>query len=257
VSHERPSQSYQAPQTAREVSALLSEIYGQDPASSTGVIHPAAAARASDGDLHVLRIGPYAPKSPHDFFLLQAVRARADVILTSSANLRAEPDLVHDFVGDSAHALADYRAQVVLKARPPLVFILTQSGDLPGRHPVWSDASDKHVLAPSQALSRVRSRVPADTVVHALDDLNLRVAVALARSMGHRTLSIEAGPSLSRSCYGADSVVDELCLSICHQRDLAPAALGGALPPDHVLFAGRSLAGAVFEIEDWSFARYL
>lgn len=248
--------AFTPPRTAAEVSARLSAIYGQDPAWATGVIHPCAAARADDGQLHVLRIGPNAPKSACDFFLLQAVRARADVVLTSSANLRAEPDLVHDFVGESAQALADYRRQVARKSAPLLVFILTQSGELPRPHPVWSDASIKHVLVPAEGRARVEANTPEGTTIHVVDDLSLRSAAALARGLGHRTLSIEAGPTLSRKGYAPPSIVDELCLSICLQA-LAPGALGGALPSDDLLLAGRTLAAPVCEIEGWSFARYL
>ncbi len=257
MSERAPARSFTAPRTAAEVSARLSEIYGRDPASATGVIHPCAAARADDGDLHVLRISANAPKSACDFFLLQAVRARADVILTSSANLRAEPDLVHDFVGESAQALADYRRHVVQKSEPLLVFILTHSGELPSQHSVWRDAGVKHVLVASQNRSRAEASIPPGTALHVMDHLSLRSAVLLARSLGHRTLSIEAGPTLSRACYGPASIVDELCLSICQQPALPAPALGGALPSDDVLFAGRALAAAVCEIEGWSFARYL
>ncbi len=246
-----------APATAAEVSARLREIYGQDPARSTGVTHIVAAARGPDARLHALRIGPHAPKSDTDFFLLQAVRARVAAVLTSSANLRAEPGLVHDFVGESRGALADYRRQVANKQQPLEVFVLTQSGDLPPQHPIWSDSARKHVLTERAAAARVLKCVPSDVIVHQIDQLDLRAAVAFVRGLGHAAISIEAGPTLLRAAYHERSVVDELCLSLYLGAELMPAALGGALPPDDVLFARRAIAAPPVVREGWSFQRYL
>ncbi len=252
---------FKAPRTAAEVSALLVHIYGCDPAGLSGVTHIMAVARSTDGLLHALRIGAHAPKSETDFFLLQAVRARVDAILTTSANLRAEPELVHDFVGDSAHALADYRRTVAHKTQPLDVLVLTQSGDVPREHPVWRDSARKHVLVPRAAAEQVRSRVPAQVMVHVIDQLDVRSAVALARTLGCKSISIEAGPTLVRAAYSPEAthepIVDELCLSSYLGAELAPSALSGALPPDAVLLRNRRLAYPALELEGWSFARYL
>ncbi len=245
------------PRTASEVSARLSTIYGVDPAEARGVIHIVAAARGPDGCLRALRVGPHAPPSETDFLLLQAVRARADVIVTTAANLRAEPDLAHDLVGEAAAALREYRKHVVGSKEPVHVFVLTQSGDLPADHPAFRDAAVQHVLAPPDSIARAAARVPARTAKHPMPDLSVASAVALARRLGFRTISIEAGPTLARTCYGATSLVDELCLSTYTGRPLGPEALAGALPPDADLLRDRVLSAPSFEAGDFAFSRYL
>ena len=74
---------------------------------------------------------------------------------------------------------------------------------------------------------------------------------------GHHAVSLEAGPTLARTAYGEDCIVDELCLSTYLGTDLTPLSLGGALPDDAVLFGDKSLTVLPIEIEDWLFYRYL
>lgn len=243
--------------SAQEVSARLELIYGRDPADDTGVIHGAAVVRDADGLLHVLRIGPHAPKSQTDFFLLQALRARADVIVTSSANLRAEPDLHHGFQGPCAQGLSDYRRKRIEKLAPPELYILTQSGDLPPKHLTFGDATDKHVLVPKASAPRVHALGLSHLTIHEVAEVSVRTAVELAHSRGHRTVSIETGPRLVAACYGSDSLVDELCLATFVGERPGPLAIGGALPDDSLLFSGRSATGPGFAADDFVFQRYL
>jgi len=245
------------PRRAQDVSARIAQIYGCDPALDTGVIHAAATVRAQDGRLHVLCIGPHAPKSETDFFLLQSLRARADVIITSSANLRAEPHLHHDFQGPAAPGLMDYRRARVGKSKPPELYILTHSGDLPINHPTFGDTTHKHVLTPVSSVGRVRALGLPQAIVQEVAEVSVRAAVALARARGHLTLSIETGPRLSSACYGGERVVDELCLSIFKGPTVSAQAIGGALPDDATLFSGLVATGPGFEAEDFLFQRYL
>jgi len=76
---------------------------------------------------------------------------------------------------------------------------------------------------------------------------------------GAGLISIEAGPSTAGSLYDEPALVDELLLST-YEGDRPGVELGGALPPDDVLFAGRTcVADSVRDEESgrWRFQRWL
>src|SRR5687767_11723825 len=93
-----------------DVTERMRALYGAVLEAPKKVVHVVSAHRAGDGRLHVLAIGPRAPKSETVFFVLQLCRARADVVLTTARILRVEPELSLTFVGPWAEALASYRS---------------------------------------------------------------------------------------------------------------------------------------------------
>lgn len=211
-----------------EVERAIRALYGARPLATRGVLHVPAA--RAEGPLRVLRIGEGAPKSETDFFVLNLCRARCDAILTTAENLRREPGLRHDLQGSAAAPLAAYRREVLKKSEPPLCAVLTRSGDLPAEHAVWSDWTRKVVLSGQPLSAEVRERFGSDVACVHLDGLDARAACAWLRDQGAALVSVEAGPSTAGTLYGADSVVDELLLSL-YEGDAA-VPLGGALPVD-------------------------
>ena len=77
-----------------EVDRRVAALYGEvDWRGARGVLQVAAVA---DRAWVAIAIGPAAPSSATDRFVLGFARARSDAIVTTGAILRAEPDLVHE-----------------------------------------------------------------------------------------------------------------------------------------------------------------
>jgi riboflavin biosynthesis pyrimidine reductase len=226
-----------------------------------GVVHVVSATRAADGRLHVLAIGPHAPKSDTDFFVLQLCRARADAVLTTARILREEPELSLDFAGPWAEALAHYRKHVLHKAELACA-ILTHSGDVPKAHPIFRERVHKLVLCDENRkteLLRELSHIP-DLEVLASASGDTRSAPALLKERGYGAISVEAGPSTVASLYESPSCVDELWLSLAEVTAIDLRGVGRALPPDHILFRELELSSETLSHEQsgpWRFRRYV
>lgn len=246
---------------ASEVALAIEALYGARPLLADGVIHVSATTRGRDGRLHVLKIGPRSPKSSTDFFVLNLCRARCDAILTTAANLRAEPDLAHGLQGGWATQLDVYRKTVLAKATPPTCAILTGSGDLPVAHPVWEDGTPKLVLTSESAAPALRWVLGTRAEVVGVPKLDARRACAYLRTKrGLKLISVEAGPSTSRALYEAPSAVDELLLSTFLEPLRDEDLIGYALPDDAVLFRGLAMMGDQTRKEEsgkWRFQRWL
>ncbi len=243
----------EVPEVARELVAL----YGPRPLPTSGVLHVTSAARAGDGQLHAIAIGPAAPKSASDFFVLNLARACANAILTSGAVLRAEPALRHELQGPWAPALERYRAALG-KLGAPLCAILTRGAELPLEHPVWTDGTGKLVLTTPEAAPHLRSSLGARAQVVGLAPLDAAVACLFLRARGSELVSIEAGPRASAVLYRARETVDELWLSI-FEEPIDERALGGPLAEPSALFGGRTCLADTVRVEEsgrWRFQRW-
>ncbi|MET0340106.1 MAG: dihydrofolate reductase family protein [Polyangiales bacterium] len=244
---------------ASEVALAIEALYGARPLLTEGVIHVSAATRGPDGRLSVLKIGPRSPKSATDFFVLNLCRARCDAILTTAANLRAEPDLAHGLQGSWAKRLEVYRRVVLKKPAPSTCAILTGSGDLPVAHPVWEDGTPKLVLTSESAAPALRWVLGARAEVVGVPRLDARTACTYLRDKrGLKLVSVEAGPSTARALYEAPSVVDELLLST-YLEPLRDEQIGYALPDDGVLLRGRTMVAEQTRKEEsgkWRFQRW-
>jgi len=244
---------------ASEVALAVEALYGRRELATEGVVHVSAVTRAEDGLLHVLKIGPKSPKSATDFFVLNLCRARCDAILTTAANLRAEPDLMHTLQGPWATHLGRYRESLG-KSTPPTCVILTGSGDVPAEHPVWDDGTPKVVLTTESAASALRWLVGDRAEVVPVRALDARRACEVLRERGHGLISVEAGPTTARGLYEPPSAVDELLLSICDDSALHPELIGEALPDDARMFRGRLRTSEQTRREEsgsWRFQRWI
>lgn len=224
----------------------------------SGVLHVLSAVETADGRLHVIKIGPHAPKSSCDFFVLNYWRAHADAILTSAEVVRAEPGLRHDLQGPHASELAAYRKLRLQKAEAPIVAILTRTGDLPLAHEMWNDAVRYCVLTGPEREATLQSDLGARARVVGLPDLNAVTAVAWLRGEGARDILIESGPSTANALYGAVPGVEHLLLS--HFEGMYdPAAVGGELVPPVQMFTGRTRVACAERTEEsgpWRFERW-
>src|SRR5690606_11501377 len=126
--------------TTDGVEAALGRLYGADVAPATGVVHVASVWQAAPDRYVPIAIGPGAPPSAHDFFVLQAARARADAIVTTGRNLRAEPAVTHGLQDAAAPGLVAWRRERLGKQRPPILLVLTSARDLPVDHPALHGA---------------------------------------------------------------------------------------------------------------------
>jgi riboflavin biosynthesis pyrimidine reductase len=224
---------------AAEVVRLATEIYGEPTDDVRGVLHCVSTCERADGRLHVIAIGPAAPKSETDFFVLNYWRAHADAILTSAAVVRAEPRLSHTLQGRYAAQLRSYRAEVLRRTERPICAILTRSGELPPDHALFSDPIRNVVLTVPESAARLREALGSRAEVIEQRDLDARIAIDWLHRQGAQTVLIEAGPRAVAPLYDAPNRVDRLLLSR-FDGELEPAAVGGALPAPARLFDGLS-----------------
>jgi riboflavin biosynthesis pyrimidine reductase len=233
-------------------------LYGSAAAREvSGVIHVLSAVE-TDGRLHVIKIGPKAPKSSTDFFVLNFWRAHADAILTTAAIARAEPGLSHALQGPQANELAAYRRLRLQKLDRPLCAILTRSGDVPAGHPMWNDDIDYRVLTSPERAPEVQASLGGRAAVVGLADLGARRAVDWLRAQGARQIMIEAGPSTANALYDATPGVDHLLVSR-YEGMFDPEAVGGALVETSRLSAGLSRVACSERTEEsgpWRFERW-
>ena len=249
--------------TAEDVDQAIQTLYGTS-YLGTGILHVTSVWR-KDPDTHLtLRIGPYAPPSPVDFFILNLARARADAILTTGKILRQEPELQHRIQGpeQSADALSRWRAERLGKENPPVSLVLTSGRDLDFHHPLFQGPGRVLVYTDGDGAWEIESRA-ADVGVEvvAAPTPTPRGALELLRAeLGCATISVEAGPSVSRSFYEEPVVIDELMLSIFNGDDLPPQARGGRqVPPselDRIFVAPAPVYRDAAE-PDWEFHRWV
>jgi hypothetical protein len=197
-------------ETADDVAALVQALYGARALPASGVLHVASAWDGPD-TRHVLRVTDESPKSAYDAFALHLARARADVIVTTGAILRAEPALRYDLGGDAiANGLEAYRREALGKAHAPALWLLTSGRDLDLDHPALSGAFPVTLVLPAEA--RVPSR-PAHIARRDLPEGGLR-ALLRAEVSADRLVSVEAGPRTHRALYDPPAAIDELMLTL-------------------------------------------
>ena len=240
--------------------------------AATGTIHVAA---VHDETGHVIAIGPEAPKSGTDRFVLGFARARADAIVTTGSILRSEPDLVHRLAEspEEQSALAAWRQATLGREEPPRLLVLSASGRFPTDHPalaaaqgwIWTSREGRaRCGTPPEGFDFV---VPGEDTDEVGDANGVAAALAwlLARDAVD-TLSLEAGPSTTAALYDpaaregvAFAGVDELLLSR-FEGDIAEAADGpDFVPTPHLVDRFGGPATAIRLVEDsgpWRFERW-
>jgi len=210
-----------------------------------GVIHPTACVRKADGAYCALRIEPRTPKSPHDLFALFFQRARADVIVSTGAILRAEPDVRYD-LADSPFGpgLLAYRASLG-KTEPPRVVVLSRRLDLASEHPALR-APQVELWSP-QPLSGLGHRPFTGRPVEAVETLRAEGGLVV----------VEAGPSVTRGLHAADAI-DALYLTT-FAGEIDEALLAGAAFDTAGIETRLPAAGPPRRVEEpsgpWHFVR--
>jgi len=207
----------------------IETLYGAvDWSRASGCLH-VAAIHGPTGS--VIALGPDAPRSTADRFVLGFARARARMIVTTGAILRAEPDLEHRYAEDeeSEALFGEWRRRVLGEDDPPEVLVLTGTGVLDSAHPALTRA--KGILYTSRAGAERLGSAPDgfEVFVGASGGGAVQEAARFATlRAGSGSLLIEAGPTTSRSLYPdvtGESGVDELLLS-SFEGELSPGAIG-------------------------------
>ena len=237
---------------AATFAARVRELFGGQLTEDAGVLHVTSVWEAPDGCWRSLRVGPGAPASESDAFVLALGRARADAIITSGAILRAEPELCHQEFARFPGAQA-WRSQRLGKPDPPKSVVLTRRPDLDLDHPLFARAAAPVlVLTNPSAGGVIRDRAAAagraaQIEVVGRESTALRDVVEwLREDRGCRTVTVESGVSTSRALYDAPVVVDELLLSVYSARSLDADFAGEAfLAPGHPVRARFSVLGSL------------
>ncbi len=234
------------------IARRIAELFGEDVdwRRESGVVHVTAIGARPRA---AIAVGADAPRSPTDRFVLGFARARADALVTTAAILRAEPDLVHRTAEDpgEAEAWTRWRADVLGRREPPILLVLTSSGDVDPRHPalraeaqpiVWTTQGASPSVALSAALAALRARAGVQTIV------------------------VEAGPKTTAGLYAsaeAAADIDELLLGI-FAGGAFPAVDGPPLPEAAALArclgSSRAAPASRVRVEEasgeWFFERY-
>jgi riboflavin biosynthesis pyrimidine reductase len=263
---------FEEPTPAALVAERVRRLYGQrggdvggadslsDPA---GVIHVAAVGREPDGELVVLEINQSTPKSTCDRFALDLARARADVIVTTGAILRAEPGLRYELASDRADALHTWRMDQLGRPTPPLVVVLTGREDIDLDHPTLHGWAQPWIFTNVDCARALHGRLPRHVGLAGVPSPDLQTLVDWARRrFDARTITIEAGPTTTRPLYREDGpgLVDELMLSV-FEGTIPSAARGDRFVSERTLerMFARRYEGEVVEEESgpWRFVRLL
>lgn len=213
-----------------ELSKQIEILYGRCEWTETGdCLHVAAVHGPS---ARVIAIGPTSPPSVFDRLALGLARARAGVILTTGAILRAEPDLVHRYSEDPEEdrALADWRQRVLGRSESPRLLVLSGSGDFLRDAPALREADGWIWTTPSGAARLGAAPDGFEIVVreNAGDAAVQAIRFAWEQAESKPVL-VEAGPTTTRSLYAEEgsSLVDELLLSR-YEGKLEASAVGPA-----------------------------
>lgn len=246
-------------QAVAEIERRARTLYGAAASRDvSGVLHVLSAVETADGRLHVIKIGPHAPRSATDFFVLNYWRAHADAILTTAAVVRAEPALSHELQGPHASELAAFRKLRLNKLEAPVCAILTRTGDIPLAHGLWNDRVQYRVLTSPERQNELQSQLVSRAKVVGLPQLGVMQAVEWLRLQGATNILIEAGPSTANALYAEVSGVDHVMISR-FEGLFDPAAVGGALVEPPRLFTGRSRVACSERTEEsgpWRFERW-
>ena len=221
--------SSKPPSHSEAVAERMRRLYGDEQLSDpAGVVHVAAVGREPDGELVVLKINQATPRSPNDRFALDLARARADVIVTTGAILRAEPRLAYELASDRADALHSWRMDQLGRPTPPLVVVLTGREDIDLDHPTLHGWAKPWIFTNVDCARALHDRLPRHVGLAGVPSPDLNSLIDWARRrFDARSITIEAGPTTTRPLYQeGPGLVDELMLSVF--EGTIPTAARGA-----------------------------
>ena len=245
----------------KDIEEEIKRKYGFLPLNA-GVLHVTAVWQSPEGNYVTLKINENTPKSEEDVFALNLARARADVIITSGKILREEPDLTHN-LWHNEKALLQWRRTVLKKKSPPYSIILTSGRDLDFTHPIFSQNNWTTPIVyvpydfPSELEAKAK-RVGVQLRVHPKNGkITLQEVIEFAESnLDARTISIEAGPSISAELYQDPIIVNELMLSIYKSQHLNKDFEGGKFISPKDIERIFSSPKASYSKDSWEFKRY-
>jgi len=197
-----------------------------------------------------------------DRALMGLLRAAADAVVVSAGNLRAEGE--HLWTAERifpplAGPYARLRAALG-KTAPPLQVVVTGSGDVDLRLPVFTGAAPALVVTTAAGAARLRSqRATVPVAVPAEAGWIPLAAVLRAAGLGPSArVLVESGPT-STTRYAAEGTLDELFLTV------APILVGRAAAPrtlaliEGLVFPPGRLAGRLLSVRragEFLFLRY-
>ncbi|HAC79556.1 MAG TPA: hypothetical protein DCG06_04615 [Deltaproteobacteria bacterium] len=239
------------------VSERIRHIWRDPLEKPAGLLHVMAVASRINGSLGAMRITPQTPTSGTDQFSLEIARARADIILTSGAILRSEPDLQH---GISPPATV-WRQEVLGKTDPPEIIFISRGQAIPFDHPALQQpgatlatgsATTPQFMREVHRLGIRHRKLPGDSPKALVDQL-------LSAKM--RTITLECGPSTAAEFYQDSIRVDELMLSWCHGFELPDSLNAGAVESPAGLRRHFGSPRSEYAADDfghrWSFSRWV
>jgi len=233
----------------RELEDQIRSLYGEvDWTRARGILHVMAIADPADA---VIAIGPAAPRSKIDRFVLGFARARCESILTTGSILRAEPMLDHRYADDAEtnESFVRWRRKTLGLEETPALLIVSRSGELPEDHPalrfaragmIWTSKAGREKLGPSAGRLAVEAGIGSsggsfvemaaanETAINETATASAMTAASMAGSLGMllrrarsefhaQTVLIEAGPKVSSEFYRRPRIgcprLDELLLS--------------------------------------------
>jgi len=247
-----PSGLVSATDVERAALALFGDSLRERPALS----HVAAVWSPGDARNRVMKITDRTPKSATDLFVLNLARARADAILTTGANLRAEPELKFDLTGPGSGALMCWRIDVH-QLMPPSALVLTSGRSFDPDHPALKGPAHVVLYVPENVADDIRQQLKSFkwTKVHGVSKTDPVEAMQwLRETRDVKSLSIEAGPSTALPLY--EHGVDELLLSR-YTGVLDDDLVAGDFHDDAWLEANMKRASATLVDDDgWIFERW-
>lgn len=245
---------------AASVDRAARALFGAPLDTRPAVSHSLAAWRSErDAPLTTIQINEHAPKSDLDFLALHIARARADGIIITGKILREEPDLNYDLGADPrwGDALLSWRERRWGLCDPPWLLILTGSGDIDFDHPVFRGWARPMIFTSDRSATRKLAAAPCPVVSDASPDIRRAIQhLQVAREC--ECVSIEAGPSTSRTLYERPIAVKELLLSVYLEPQLDERAQGAplvSLSEVRSLFRSETSATHRDQGQHWSFHR--
>lgn len=210
--------------------------------------------------------GEISGHNPEDRIVMGMLRSLADAVVVGAGTLRAVPSHLwtpeHIFP-DLADAYTRFR-KMLNKAGQPLNVIVTASGDLDPKLPVFTGSVPVLVITSSKGLQELKKRdMPTSVQVEAAPNegrVTARTVIdCVTRARNCDTILVEGGPQLIGDFF-SEELLDELFLTLAPQvagqdpNSPRPSLVEGkVLAPDHPTW-GRLIS--VHRADDHLFLRY-
>ncbi|TFH22833.1 MAG: hypothetical protein E4H03_07570, partial [Myxococcales bacterium] len=186
------------------------QIYDDDLTGAAGVLHVLAAWQPPPvngrlSPLVALTTGAAMPESRTDPFVLRVARARADAIITTGRNLRAEPTLTHSLESrrTDTSIVRAWRTEIVGKSSPTASVVLTRGAEVDLSHPLFHGDNRRTIFTSTAAARSLRAAAAAAGVeVIGVDRPGIHAAITwLREERDYATVCVEVGPSTGAELY--------------------------------------------------------